>query len=82
MELHSHVYAEIQRSKAGPVTEQFTAQRGATAKAPAHHGRCPGELSASAWLDPGHLDGAAEVVADQACGLLQQRNDRGLDHVG
>lgn len=27
MELRSHVYAEIQRAKAGPVTEQITAQR-------------------------------------------------------
>jgi len=27
MELRSHVYAEIQRAKLGPVTEQITAQR-------------------------------------------------------
>jgi len=30
MELRSHVYAEIQRAKAGPVTEQITAQRRAS----------------------------------------------------
>ncbi|TFD82162.1 ABC transporter ATP-binding protein [Cryobacterium psychrophilum] len=32
MELRSHVYAEIQRAKAGPVTEQITAQRETTRK--------------------------------------------------
>ncbi|WP_240607180.1 ABC transporter ATP-binding protein [Cryobacterium aureum] len=32
MELRSHVYAEIQRAKLGPVTEQITAQRRASLK--------------------------------------------------